>query len=57
MDDEETPLGNMDVEDAKEGLPLAGMIALLAGCVAALAGLMILLVRLKKHSKKNDAAR
>lgn len=54
LDDEETPLGEIDLEEAKEGLPMAGMLTLLGVCVAALIALVILLMRLKKRGKKEE---
>ena len=54
LDDEETPLGNIDVEETKEGLSMAGMLALMAVCIAALVVLIVLLIRLKKRGKKEE---
>ncbi len=52
LDDEETPLGNIDAEGDKANLPMAGMLTLLGVCVAALAALAVLLIKLKKRGKE-----
>lgn len=50
LDDEETPLGNMDLEGVKEGLPMAGMVAIAAGSLAVLIALILFLVKKKREA-------
>lgn len=50
LDDEETPLANVDADNGGKGLPMAGMIAILVVALAALVGIVFFV---KKRSQKN----
>ena len=52
LDDEETPLGNIDLEEVQEELPMAGRVTLIVGSLAALLALIAFLIAKKRQENK-----
>jgi len=52
LDDEETPLGNIDLEEIQEELPMTGRVVLVVGSLAALLALIAFLVAKKRQENK-----